>query len=123
MKNIMKKVVIIAILAMMVMMMCGFTYETEEVPVSLIDELISEGFTRDEYNTNIWRFEEYDYTCVSGRYGYIFGWFDTDENIGMVTGFGYEEDGTIGLVTTGTVRWDNINEEFETICEYEYDQD
>lgn len=122
MKNIIGKIIIVAIMATMVMAMCGFTYETEEVPVSLIDELIDEGFTRDEYDTNIWRYEENSYDHDDG-WTYLFAWFDTDENIGTATEIEYDTNRNVRYVASNTFRWNNIYEEIEVLGEYDYEKD
>ena len=114
MKNIIGKIVIIAVLAMMVMMMCGFTYETEEVPTALIEELEFEGFVQDEDEENIWSYEEY--LGEIGDRTYIYAWFDTDENVGMVTAYKYTEDGHIAAICTGTVSWNTEIDDFDELA-------
>ena len=118
MKNIMKKIVIVMFLIMTVMMMSGFTYESEEAPVELIEALLEEGFVQDKDDTNIWTIEEYSYDSDDCDYAYLKGWFDTDENIGAVAAFGYDRTGKVVCVETGSVRWDGIAKDWEILCDF-----
>ena len=116
MKNIIKKVIIIAILAIMALNLCAFRYETEEVPNSLIMALLDEGFKPSEDDEDIWEYKEYQY---DGDYDivYIYAYFDTYENVGQIMATGYDARGRVQAVTLGTVTWNNIDEEMETVAE------
>lgn len=92
------------------------TYETEETPVALIQALIDEGFQRDPDDANIWKYSEKN--SPSDEFYVIIGRFDTDLNIGVAFGYGYDENGEEQFVA-GVCRWDNIAGDFETLVEFE----
>lgn len=119
MKNIIKKVVIIAILAVMALNLCAFRYETEEVPSSLIAELIEDGFKPSDDDPNIWEYRETE-TDEDGV-GYLYAYYDTENNIGVVSAMRFDAHGRLIEVFSGTATWDNIEEEFVTISEMEYE--
>ena len=118
MKNTVKKVIVVIVVLIMAMMMSAFTWQTEETPVALIEELECEGFQRNENEENIWTYEEYDWDCVDYDCVYIHAWFDTDENVGTVIGVGYAND-QVARVETYTVQWNAIEEDFDIIAHYD----
>ena len=119
MKNVMKKVIIVAILAMVVMMMCGFIYETEEVPEALIEELEFEGFKQDATESNLWLYEEYIDLDEDGEHTYIFAWFDTDENVGIVTAQEYDADNHVIAICNASVSWNEETGDFDELAYFE----
>lgn len=114
MKNVMKKVIIVAILVMAVMAMCGFTWETEGVPEALIEELEFEGFAQSEDEENIWTYELY--LGEIGQRTYVYGRFDTNENIGMVMAQRYTADGHIAEICSSTFSWNAETDCFDELA-------
>ena len=111
---------------LVVMMLVGFgntadaVYETEEVPVALINELLDNGFLPSEDDEDIWTCEMYNVEEDDEYdYSYAYGYFDTYENVGMVSIYAYNRNGRVVGVGMYTVRWNAIDEEMETIAEYE----
>ena len=119
MKKLIGKVSIVVVLVMVAMMMCGFTWQTEEVPESLINELKEEGFVQDPDEENIWTYEEYNMKqSFDYDWSYIYAVFDTDENVGNAFGIGYK-DGRVVAYITIAVKWDYSIDDFETISYFE----
>lgn len=115
MKNIMKVVIMVVILAM-AMMMSGFAYEKEEASDALIEELISEGFEQSETNSNLW---EYTEDMDDGEnYATIYAAFDTDTNMGIIHMYGeWAESGTTYHNAVFAARWNCELDDFETLSE------
>ena len=115
MKNIMKKVIIVTILAMAVMMMCGFTSKTyREVPVELIEELINVGLTQNEEDPNLWELKE-TFTGDDFRTVEYDVWFDTSRNLGMETHI-HHDDWEGDAIEIWLVVWDvDLNEFVEEL--------
>jgi hypothetical protein len=117
MKKLIGKVSIVVVLVMVAMMMCGFTWQTEEVPESLINELKEEGFVQDPDEENIWTYEEYVHE--DSCWAYVYATFDVDENVGIVTYTEYNEDNICVRSLTACVKWDNSIEDFEQIAYFD----
>ena len=118
MKNVFKKVVIVMVLAMSVMMMCGFTYQTEEAPKALIDELQNEGFTQNETKSNLWSYYEKVDDEIWDEHYVMYGYYDTDANIGTVSVYGgFFVDGVEYQNVVVVVQWDSEAEEFVSLSE------
>ena len=123
MKNIIKTMVLIAIVAGMIFVLCGFAWNTEEgVDEALIAELEYEGFTRSETDENIWTImmtaDEFD---VDDGYATAYARFDTEKNIGIVTIVGsWYEDGVEINYQSYVVQWNPETQDFDQIGTFDY---
>lgn len=121
MKKVMKMMVVMLVVLAMWMTMSGFTYMTEEAPNALIEALHEEGFVQSDDDENIWTYVEEGVSDNPSDYGTLYGYFDTDANIGVATISGeWTEDEVAYHYFCAVVQWDCETEDFEVLSEVQY---
>lgn len=117
----MKKIMAMVLVVMLIMSIgvSAFAYyETEEVPVELINRLLDEDFARDEDDSNVWYYK-YNGMHTEEEHPYIaYGDFDVYLNVGHCSEIVFDDDmATILRACVFTVRWNQLDEDFEIFGE------
>lgn len=114
-----KLMAVIMILVIMVNVgVVAFATNEEEDPKDLIGALVEEGFIYDEYE-DVWMYVEYTF-YGDGEYEYIHGWYDVEENIGVMFVVDYNKFGIVDECSSGAIRWNSYTCDMEVLGEFEW---
>ena len=102
------------------MVMSGFAYEKEEASDALTEELIAEGFTQNEDDSNLWAYADYEFSETDDSYINIYAVYNVETNYGVVHVYGewieesvtYHDAVFIARWNYDTNDWDAVSETY-----------
>ena len=120
MKNTMKRVigVIMILVIMMSIGVAAYATNEEEPKKDLIETLVDEGFIYDDYE-ECWMYIDYTF-YGDGEYEYVHGWYDANQNIGVMFSVDYNKFGLVDECCSASFKWNSSYSEIEMIGDFEW---
>ena len=114
-----KAIIMCTIIGILVACFCGFTRNTENSAEALTQDLALYGFDQDKNDPDYWVYKSEMSDLEDGEEAMVYCWFDTVENIGVMTATGnWTEDGEKLVYYTYVIEWNMEERVFEVISDF-----